>query len=73
MHHRRATRFFPDDDCYIFTDTEDMTRTLEIFGKTQSKQERIVIIGGGNVGLAVARALEARTERMRVKVIEKRP
>ena len=64
-------QIFPNDDCYIFTDTEDMTRTLEIFGKTQSKQERIVIIGGGNVGLGVARALEARTERIRVKVIEK--
>ena len=64
-------QIFAGDDCYIFTDTQDMTRTLEIFGKTQSKQERIVIIGGGNVGLGVARALEARTERVRVKMIEK--
>ncbi|PJI91921.1 trk system potassium uptake protein TrkA [Yoonia maricola] len=63
---------FPDDEIYVFTDTEDMTRTLEIFGKTQSKQERIVIIGGGNVGLGVAQALEARTERVRVKMIENR-
>ena len=65
-------QIFPDDECYIFTVTEDMTRTLEIFGKTQSKQERIVIIGGGNVGLGVAQALEARTERVRVKMIENR-
>lgn len=64
-------QIFPHDECYIFTETEDMTRTLEIFGKTQAKQERIVIIGGGNVGLGVALALEARTERVRVKMIEK--
>jgi len=64
-------QIFAGDDCYIFCVTEDMTRTLEIFGKTQSKQERIVIIGGGNVGLGVAQALETRTERVRVKVIEK--
>lgn len=64
-------QIFPGDDCYIFTDTRDMTRTLEIFGKTQAKQERIVIIGGGNVGLGVARAMEARTERVRVKMVEK--
>ncbi|MFA8443042.1 Trk system potassium transporter TrkA [Yoonia sp.] len=64
-------QIFPADECYVFSDTEDMTRTLEIFGKTQSKQERIVIIGGGNVGLGVAQALEARTERVRVKMIEK--
>ncbi|MEJ6398236.1 Trk system potassium transporter TrkA [Yoonia sp. 208BN28-4] len=64
-------QLFPGDDVYLFTDTEDMTRTLEIFGKVQSKQERVVIIGGGNVGLGVAKALEARTDRVRVKVIEK--
>lgn len=65
-------QIFPQDECYIFTDNQDMTRTLEIFGKTQLKQERIVIIGGGNVGLGVAQALEARTERVRVKMIESR-
>ncbi len=64
-------QIFVGDDCYIFTDTQDMTRTLEIFGKKQEKQERIVIIGGGNVGLGVAQALEARIERVRVKMIEK--
>ncbi|SHG71627.1 trk system potassium uptake protein TrkA [Cognatiyoonia sediminum] len=63
-------QLFPEDEVYLFVDTKDMTRTLEIFGKTQSKQERIVIIGGGNVGLGVARALEARTERVRVKMVE---
>jgi trk system potassium uptake protein TrkA len=31
----------------------------------------VVILGGGNVGLGVAQALEARTERVRAKVIEK--
>jgi len=64
-------QIFPGDECYLFTHTEDLTRTLEIFGKTQAKQERIVIVGGGNVGLGVALALEDRTERIRVKVIEK--
>ena len=62
---------FPDDECYVMTETSDMARTLEIFGKTQGKLERVVIIGGGNVGLAVARALETRTDRIRVRVIER--
>ena len=64
-------QIFAGDACYLFTHTQDLNRTLEIFGKTQSKQERIVIIGGGNVGLGVAAALEARTDRVRVRVIEK--
>ena len=64
-------QLFAGDQIYVFTHTEDVNRTLEIFGKTTKKQERIVIVGGGNVGLAVARALEARTDRVRVKIIEK--
>ena len=64
-------QIFPNDECYVMTETSDMARTLEIFGKTQGKLERVVIIGGGNVGLAVARALETRTDRIRVRVIER--
>ncbi|MGO4907897.1 Trk system potassium transporter TrkA [Pseudorhodobacter sp. W20_MBD10_FR17] len=64
-------QLFGGDRIYVFAHTEDLNRTLEIFGKTTRKQERIVIVGGGNVGLGVARALEARTDRMRAKIIEK--
>ena len=64
-------QLFAGDQIYVFTHSEDVGRTLEIFGKAAKKQERIVVIGGGNVGLAVARALEARTSRVRAKVIER--
>ena len=59
------------DRIYVFTHIEDVNRTLEVFGKRTKKQERVIIIGGGNVGLAVARALEARTDRIRAKIIER--
>jgi trk system potassium uptake protein TrkA len=59
------------DMIYVFTHIEDVNRTLEVFGKRTKKQERVIIIGGGNVGLAVARALEARTYRIRAKIIER--
>ncbi len=64
-------QLFADDQVYVFTHVEDVNRTLDIFGKAAKKQERIVIIGGGNVGLAVAQALEKRTDRIRAKIIEK--
>lgn len=64
-------QLFAEDQIYVFTHSEDVNRTLEIFGKQTKKQERIVIIGGGNVGLGVARALESRTDRVRAKIIEK--
>ncbi|MGR3291814.1 MAG: Trk system potassium transporter TrkA [Paracoccaceae bacterium] len=66
-----SDQLFVGDDVYLFTHSEDLNRALEIFGKTNLKQERVVIIGGGNVGLEVARALETRTERIRAKIIEK--
>ena len=64
-------QLFADDLIYVFTHSEDVNRALEIFGKKTKKQERIIIIGGGNVGLAVAMALEQRTDRVRAKIIEK--
>jgi len=64
-------QLFAGDQIYVFCHTEDLGRTLEIFGKSSKKQERIIIIGGGNVGLAVAQQLEARAERVRARVIEK--
>jgi trk system potassium uptake protein TrkA len=64
-------QLFAEDQIYVFTHSEDVNRTLEIFGKKTKKQERVIIVGGGNVGLAVARALETRTDRVRAKIIEK--
>jgi trk system potassium uptake protein TrkA len=76
---REGTLFAPDagdqlfagDEAYVFAHADDVTRTMEVFGKTMRKQERVVLVGGGNVGLAVARALEKRTTRVRAKVIER--
>ncbi|WP_435228969.1 Trk system potassium transporter TrkA [Pseudopelagicola sp. nBUS_20] len=64
-------QLFSGDEIYVFTFVEDMARTMEIFGKIQKKQERAIIIGGGNVGLMVAQRLESSAERVRSKVIER--
>ncbi|PLS20662.1 Trk system potassium transporter TrkA [Neptunicoccus cionae] len=64
-------QLFVGDQVYLFTHKEDVGRALEIFGKATKKRERVIIIGGGNVGLAVASELEKRSDRVRAKVIEK--
>ena len=64
-------QIFVGDDCYFLAAKEDIYRTLEIFGKKSTKQDRVLIIGAGNVGLAVASALENGTDRIRAKVIER--
>ncbi|WBU57221.1 Trk system potassium transporter TrkA [Paracoccus sediminicola] len=63
-------QLFAGDQIYVFTDRDDVVRTLEIFGKETTRPERVVIIGGGNVGLAVARELEKSRNRVRTKIIE---
>ncbi|MGR3812786.1 MAG: Trk system potassium transporter TrkA [Cognatishimia activa] len=65
-------QLFVGDDCYVMVNTEDFSRALEIFGKQQQKQERVVLIGGGNVGRMVAQKLEDLPGRaIRAKMIER--
>ncbi|WP_371931573.1 MULTISPECIES: Trk system potassium transporter TrkA [Roseovarius] len=64
-------QLFVGDDAYVFAPSEDVPRTMEVFGKTSQSQERLVIIGGGNIGLSVAKRIEKRGKRTRVKVIER--
>ncbi|MDO5620427.1 MAG: Trk system potassium transporter TrkA [Paracoccus sp. (in: a-proteobacteria)] len=64
-------QLFAGDQIYVFTLTQDVARTLEIFGKPPIRPERVVIISGGNVGLAVAQSLERAPERIRARIIER--
>ena len=63
-------QLFAEDSCYICVQKHDVQRALEVFGKTTYAQDRVVIVGGGNVGFAVAQNLEGRSSRIRAKVIE---
>jgi len=63
-------QLYAGDQIYVFTHAMDSDRTLEIFGKEAKRQERVVIIGGGNVGLAVAQKLERGANRVRTKMVE---
>ena len=58
------------DTVYVMTPTERVKRTLTIFGKEEELGARIVIAGGGNIGLYVASNLEIRSSRTKAKLLE---
>ena len=64
-------QLFCSDEVYLMCHSNDAIRTLDVFGKSQDEQNRIILIGGGNVGLRVAKSLEASENRIRAKIIEK--
>ncbi len=64
-------QLYSGDEVYIFSQQEDVLRIFEIFGKTVKKVERLIIIGGGNVGFEVATLLEKKVSQFHVKIIEK--
>jgi trk/ktr system potassium uptake protein len=58
------------DLAYFAADRDQVRRTLGIFGHEEEAANRVVIVGGGNIGFYVAREIEARQRSARVKIIE---
>ncbi|MFN7167655.1 MAG: Trk system potassium transporter TrkA [Pannonibacter sp.] len=58
------------DLAYVVARRDQVRRTLGIFGHEEPEANRVVIAGGGNIGLYVAKALEQRQSKTRIKVIE---
>lgn len=58
------------DLAYVVARRDQVRRVLGIFGHEEPEASRVVIAGGGNIGLYVARALEKRQANTRIKLIE---
>ena len=67
----RDDQLYPGDEVYVCSAKDDAPRVMEIFGKSSRAAERFIIIGGGNVGRAIARRFETDFRQIRAKVIEK--
>ena len=63
-------QIFCSDEVYLMCHSNDAIRTMDVFGKSQGEQNRVILIGGGNVGFRIAKALEASENRIRAKIIE---
>ncbi len=60
-----------DDKAYVVINASQMQETLDAFGHNEKISNKILIIGGGNIGFNLAKSLEETFESARVKIIEK--
>ena len=60
-----------DDKAYVIINASQMKDTLNAFGHNEKISNKILIIGGGNIGFNLAKNLEESFESTRVKIIEK--
>jgi len=60
-----------DDKAYVVINASQMNETLTAFGHTEKISNKILIIGGGNIGFNLAKNLEESFDSARVKIIEK--
>jgi trk system potassium uptake protein TrkA len=59
-----------DDHIYFVSKRESVNAILTLLGKKESIVQRVMVIGGGRMGLRVAQRLEA--EQFKVKLVEQR-
>ena len=60
-----------DDKAYVIINASQMKDTLNAFGHNEKISNKILIIGGGNIGFNLAKNLEESFDSARVKIIEK--
>ena len=60
-----------NDRAYVAINASQMKDTLNAFGHNEKISNKILIIGGGNIGFNLAKNLEESFDSARVKVIEK--
>ncbi len=66
---RPSDQLAAGDSAYVCVEAGHVARTLDIFGREETRARRLVIVGGGNIGIFLAQALE-RISGLRVRVIE---
>ena len=60
-----------NDKAYVVVKSHQMEETLKVFGHNEKISNKILIIGGGNIGFNLAKNIEQSFESARVKIIEK--
>jgi len=63
-------RMLPGDEVYFVADTRHLNRAMAAFGHEEPTARRIIIVGGGNIGLVLAEDIEREHPDVTARVIE---
>lgn len=58
------------DEVFFVVDTKHLKRTMAAFGHEEAEARRIVITGGGNIGMGLVRLIQERAPGVQIKMIE---
>ena len=58
------------DEVYFIVDTNHLKRVMTAFGHEESEARKIVIAGGGNIGITLAKLIKERSKSVQIKLIE---
>jgi len=68
---KKEDKMLEGDNVYIIISSDQLNQILKAFGHEEKIAKKILIIGGGYIGLNLAKLLEANFDGARVKIIEK--
>jgi trk system potassium uptake protein TrkA len=65
-----AIELLEGDQLYFACDSRDTSAVMALFGYEDREAQRVIIIGGGNIGLFLAKQLESEDRDIRLKLLE---
>ena len=68
---KKDDQMLENDNVYVVVSSDQLNPILKAFGHEEKIAKNVLIIGGGNIGLQLAKMLEENFEDVRVKIIEK--
>tara|TARA_B100001093_G_scaffold492371_1_gene533425 strand:- start:4005 stop:5378 length:1374 start_codon:yes stop_codon:yes gene_type:complete len=68
---KKNDQMIEGDNVYLVVSSEQLNAILKAFGHDEKLAKNVLIIGGGNIGLNLAKMMEANFEDVRIKIIEK--
>ena len=63
-------QMLPGDEVYFVVDSDQVYRAMSAFGHEETEARRVLIFGGGNIGLFLAQEIEREHEWVKTKIIE---